>query len=215
MTDMDLKEHVLDALEFEPSIDAADIGVAVEDGVVTLTGHVRTFPERLAAERAVARVKGVKAIAEEIEVRPEGSHLTADDEIAKRALSVLHWNTAVPDDSIRVTVTRGAVTLSGTVEWNYQREAAEDALRGIVGITGILNHIEVRPATTARNVREQIEKALRRDAELEAEGIRIEVKDGVVRLEGEVHSLHERRAIRKAAWAVPGVTRVEDGLRVV
>src|SRR5690606_27381929 len=128
MFDSNLRQDIIDELEFEPSIDAADIGVAVESGVVTLTGHVPTYAQRVTAEEVVRRVKGVKGIAQEIEVRPFGTHKTADDEIAKRALNTIAWNTSVPKDAVVVKVQQGWVTLTGKVDWQYQRSAAADAV---------------------------------------------------------------------------------------
>ena len=131
MTDIELRQTVSDALEFEPSVNAAHVGVAAKDGVITLSGHVATYAEKLKAEEVAMGVRGVKAIAEEIEVRPAGTHATADDEIARRVLEVLRWNTTVPDDRVKVTVQNGWVTLTGSVEWNYQRESASRALQGL------------------------------------------------------------------------------------
>ncbi|MGI1661580.1 BON domain-containing protein [Palleronia sp. KMU-117] len=214
MSDLSLKQDILDALDFDPSLEAAHIGVTVENGIVTLTGHVATFAERARAERVVARVKGVRGIAEEIEVRPHDSDLTADDEIAARAVNLLRWNTAVPEDRIQVRVSDGIVTLKGSVEWHYQREAAERALRSMTGLTGLINQLAVSPRASVGDVRERIEKALRRDAEIEAQGITVSISDGTVTLEGKVHSYAERRAVENAAWAAPGVKRVEDRLQV-
>ena len=171
MKDTDLKHTVLDALDYEPSIDEADIGVIVDGGIVTLAGHVATYEEKKTAERIVARIKGVRGIAQEIEVRPYGAHKLADDEIAQRAVHILHWNTAVPDERITVKVSHGIVTLLGTVEWDFQRRAAERALQMVPGIKELMNQIKVRPSASASDIRERIERALQRDAEIEAEGI--------------------------------------------
>jgi osmotically-inducible protein OsmY len=214
MSDLDLKDMILDALDFDPSIDAAEIGVTVESGVVTLHGHVRTYTEKTTAEQITMRVKGVRALAQEIEVRPIGVNPTADDEVARRILDTLRWNTAVPSDAIQVKVTKGWVTLTGTVEWNYHREAAERAIRGLSGVVGVSNAIVIAAKATPVDVRDRIEKALRRDAELQAAAIRVQVSDGTVTLEGDVHSLSERQIAERAAWAAPGVRRVEDRLQV-
>lgn len=215
INDLDLRQDLLDALEFEPSVDAASIGVAVEKGVVTLTGHVPTYAQKIAAERTVERIKGVKGIAQEIEVRPADSHGTGDDEIARRALDVLRWNTSIPADSVRVRVSHGAVTLTGNVDWRHVRESAERAVRGLEGVTALDNRITVRVRATPEDVRERITRALRRDVDLEAATIRVEVENGTVHLHGDVHSYRERRAAEKAAWSAPGVTAVDDRLRVV
>lgn len=214
MKDTDLRQTVIDELEFEPSIDAASIGVAVDDGVVTLTGHVATYAERLTAERIVGRVKGVRGLAQEIEVRPFGTNLTADDEIAKRAANILQWTTSVPKDAVKVRVAKGFVTLDGTVEWNYQRRAAETAIHGMSGVVGVANLITIRKKVSPGDVRQRIESALKRDAELDAAGIMVQVKDGTVTLEGRIDSYADRRIAERAAWAAPGVVRVDDRLRV-
>lgn len=145
MDDRQLRQNVIDELEFEPSINAANIGVAVGDGVVTLTGHVTSFAEKVAAEHAAGRVKGVRAIAQEIEVRYPSDRKTADEEIAKRALSILKWDALVPHDSVKVTVQKGWVTLSGELVWHYQKKAAETSVRKLSGVTGVTNGIVIKP----------------------------------------------------------------------
>jgi osmotically-inducible protein OsmY len=214
MTDKQLRLDIIDELDFEPSIDAADIGVAVDQGVVTLTGHVRSYSDKLTTLDIVENVVGVRAIADEIEVRPVGVHITADDEIAKRVVSSLKWNTSVPEDKIHVTVAKGRVTLEGDVEWRYQADAAARAIGRLTGVTGINNHLKVRPAVKASDVLERIKKTLVRDAELDASGIRVAVHDGTVTLEGQVRHLGERKSAERAAWAAPGVTNVIDHLAV-
>lgn len=215
MPDKELRLDIIDELDFEPGIDAADIGVAVADGVVTLTGHVRTYSERLTARAIVESIRGVRAIADDLEVRPAGTHVTTDDEIAKRVANLLAWNTSVPEEKVRVTASKGIVTLTGEVEWRYQSEAAERAIGGLSGIVGIRNHLTVRPAVRAEDVSDRIRKALLRDAELDASGIRVAVEGGQVTLEGRVRYLGERRSAERAAWAVPGVTNVVDRLLVL
>ncbi|AZN71099.1 BON domain-containing protein [Georhizobium profundi] len=210
MLDKTLRQNIIDALDFDPGLDAADIGVAVENGVVTLTGHVPTFDEKLTAEDLVKRIKGVRGIAQEIEVRPAGTHRTADDEIAKRALNVIRWNTTIPDEQIQVKVQKGWVTLTGKVEWQYQKNAAAGAVRGLSGVTGVSNMIEIRPRAEATDIKKRIEDAFKRDAELEAQSIRVDVHDGRVTLEGHVKVWADRQAAERAAWSAPGVTAVED-----
>ena len=214
MDDSTLRQDIIDEFEFEPSINAAHIGVAVERGVVTLTGHVTTFAQKAAAEEVVRRVKGVKGIAQEIEVRPIGANKTADDEIAKRALNSLRWTTLVPQDVVQIRVQDGWVTLTGKVDWQYQRTAAENAVSGLAGVKGFRNNIEVRPHATTEDVKKRIEDALRRNAEVEANAIRVEVRDGKVRLEGKVNTWAQRRAAERAAWSAPGVRSVEDLLTI-
>ena len=214
MDDLVLRQDVLDALEFEPRIDAADIGAAVEDGVVTLTGHVRTYAEKITAQRIVEGVKGVRGIAEAIEVRPVGSHITADDEIAKRIVRMMEWNTFVPEEKVQVTVQKGWVTLKGDVEWQYERKAAEKVVRGLPGVRGVSNNIRVAPKVKAQDVQERIENALVRDAKIEAKAIKVGVSGSRVTLDGEVHNWAERQAVERAAWAAPGVTSVVDHISI-
>lgn len=215
MTDIDIRQSVLDALEFEPSIDAASIGVAVDSGVVTLTGHVPTYREKLKAEELAMAVRGVKGIAQEIEVRPVGAHPAADDEIARRILDVLRWSTGLPADAVKVKVQSGWVTLSGKVEWNYQRESATRAIRDMAGVKGVTNAILIVPKASPADIRDRIVQALKRQAELDMQNIRVEVSEGAVTLEGRVHSLTERRVAEQAVWAVPGIREVRDRLSVV
>ena len=214
MSDIQLRQNVLDELEFEPSIDAAHIGVTVDDGVVTLTGHLSSYAEKIAAEEAVRRVKGVRAIAEEIEVRYPGQKQTSDDEIAKRALNILQWDTFLPHENIRLTVHKGLVTLTGEVQWYFQKSGAEKAIRKLSGVTGVVNDITVKPAVRVADIKSKIENALKRHAEVEAEGIQITVLNDEVTLNGKVESWDERQAVISAAWSAPGVRLVEDHLTI-
>jgi len=215
MDDKQLRQDVLDELEFEPSIDAANIGVAVEDGIVTLSGHVASYTEKLATENAVRKMRGVRAIAQEIAVRYPSDKKTADDEIAKRALSILQWAALIPQDAVKVTVQKGWVTLIGEVEWQYQKKAAEDAVRKLSGVTGVINNIWLKPTVHVSDVRKKIEDAMARHARKEAQAIRVDVRDGnQVSLEGKVESWDEREAIETAAWSVPGVHTVDVHLTI-
>ncbi len=214
MGDKELRLDILEDLDLEPSIDAADIGVAVDGHVVTLTGHVRSFSDKVTVREIVEGIQGVRAIADEIEVRPIGAHITADDEIAKRIVNTLIWNSSVPEDKIRATVTKGWVTLEGNVDWHYQSTAAEQAVRRLVGVTGVNNRLKITPAVTPADVSERIHKALKRDAEVDASAIKVNVTGGRVTLEGQVRYLGERRAAARAAWSAPGVTEVIDHLTV-
>lgn len=213
MDDKTLRQNILDELEFEPSIDAAHIGLAVDNGVVTLTGHVSSYEEKLAAERAVRRVRGVKAIAQEIQVRYHYQLKTDDDEIARRAADVLAWN-LVPADSIQVTVEKGWVVLSGKVDWQYQKIAAEAAVSKLAGVSGVTNLIELKPQTQPKDVQYKIAAALHRNAQIVAKNIKVSVEDGKVRLDGKVRSWRERDIAETAAWSAPGITQVEDNLSV-
>ena len=211
MSDSSLRQDIIDELDFEPSIDAADIGVAVEDGVATLTGHVPTYAQKITVEDVVRRVKGVKGIAQHIEVRPFGTHRTADDEIAKRAVNTIKWNTSVPAGAVQVKIQDGWVTLTGKVDWQYQKAAAADAVRDLSGVVGVLNQIQINPRASASDVKKRIEDALKRNAEIEAQAIRVNVLDGgKVTLEGRVQAWAERRAAERAAWSAPGVSAVDD-----
>ncbi|MFU0504652.1 BON domain-containing protein [Pseudaminobacter sp. NGMCC 1.201702] len=215
MSDITLRQYIIDELEFEPSIDAADIGVAVENGVATLTGHVPTYAQKVTVENVVRRVKGVKGIAQEIEVRPFGTNRMADDEIAKRAVNTISWNTSVPDNAVQVKVQSGWVTLNGTVDWQYQKMAAADAVRDLAGVIGVSNQIGIKQRASAFDVKKRIEDALKRNAETEAQAITVDVLDGgKVRLEGRVHAWSERRAAEQAAWSAPGVSTVEDRITI-
>jgi osmotically-inducible protein OsmY len=180
MRALQLRQDILDELEYEPSIDAAHIGVTVDHGVVTLSGHVSNYGEKLAVVQAVRRVKGVSAIAEEIQVRFPDHKKTTDDEIAKRVVDILGWDTLIPRNAVQILVREGWVTLAGNVEYRSARVAAND-------------------------VKRKIEDALKRHAEIEAGAIRVSVDDGSrVVLEGNVHSWGERQAAENAAWSAPG-----------
>jgi osmotically-inducible protein OsmY len=213
MTDKVLRQTIVDELDFEPSVDSANIGVAVDNGVVTLTGHVGSYAEKVAVERAVERIKGVRAIAEKIEVRYPG-HKQTDDEIAERALSILGWNVQVPKDSVKVKVEKGWVELTGAVDWRFQRVEAESAVRGLSGVVGVSNFVEVRPRLAPGDVKQKILNALKRNAELEADAIRVNVIEGRVVLEGNVKSWYERGIAEHAAWSAPGVKAVQDNLAI-
>ena len=214
MTDTYLRQAIVEELDFEPSVNAANIGVAVDNGVVTLTGHVASYAEKIAAERAVERVKGVRAIAENIEVRYPGHKQTADDEIAERALSIIGWNVQVPKDLVKIKVEKGWVTLDGVVDWRFQREAAEAAVRQLSGVVGVSNLIEVKPNVAPRDIKQKILDALKRNAELEADAIRVDVTEGNVVLEGNVKTWYERGIAKQAAWSAPGVKAVQDHLAI-
>jgi osmotically-inducible protein OsmY len=214
MNDKILRQIVIDELDFEPRIDAANIGVTAEDGVITLTGHVGSYAEKIAVEEAVRRVKGVKAIAEEIEVRYPFAKKTADDEIAKRAVHILEWDSSIPKNRVEIKVQRGWITLSGEVDWYFQKQAAEHAVRKLTGIVGVNNMISIKQTVQSGDVRKRIEEAFKRNAELEADGIRVSVSDGKVTLEGKVKARYERNVAEQAAWAAQGVRAVEDHIQV-
>lgn len=213
--DVLLQQNVLDELRWRPEIEAAQIGIAVEEGVVTLTGHVRSYAEKQAVADAVKSVIGVRGIAGELEVRLAECDANSDDEIARRAAAALGWNALVPSDSVRVTVSDGWVRLTGTACWQYQKTAAEEAVRSLAGVVGVNNDVTLQVQAQPGDIAQRIGSALRRSAAIDAEGVRISVTDGVVSLDGTVGSWAERAQIEGAVWAAPGVRTVHDNLRVV
>lgn len=215
MSDRTLKQAVEDELEWEPSIDAEHIGVTAEDGVVTLTGHVGSYSEKFTAEKAAKRVKGVRAIAQEIEIRFPNDKKTSDDQIAKRALDIIAWDSTIPEDKVQVKVQGGFVTLSGQVDWHYQRADAEYAVRKLAGIKGLSNEILIKPRAQASDVKQLIETALKRNAEWEAGSIKVSVLNGRVTLDGKVKAWYERDLAERTAWSAPGVISVEDHISIV
>lgn len=210
MSDLELRRMILDELEFQPNIDAAAIGVAIENGVVSLTGHVRTYAQKFAAERAVKSVKGVKAVAEEIKVVSNQDLDISDEAIAARCLDVIRWNSAIPDERLQVKVQDGWVTLEGEVDWQYQKEAAQSAVRKLAGVVGINNMLILKPKETPENIKERLEAAFARNAALDSRKLRVTAEGKTVKLEGHVHQWLERKAAENAAWSIPGVTHVEN-----
>ncbi|WP_285411359.1 BON domain-containing protein [Variovorax sp. efr-133-TYG-130] len=213
-TDTQLRDDVQAELSWDPAFKASDIGVIVKDGVVTLTGHLSSHAEKYAAERAVQRVHGVKAVAVEMTVKlPFGNERT-DADIAMAAERALEWNVLVPDGRIRPMVEKGWLTLQGEVEWGYQRSAAEGAVRDLMGVTGVSNLVKVKPKLSPADVEKKIHDALSRQADREARRLSISVDGSQVTLRGVVHSWAERDAVQGAAWATPGVSVVVNDLLV-
>jgi osmotically-inducible protein OsmY len=212
--DLELRQDVLDELEFEPSVNAAHIGVTANRGVVTLTGFVTNYAEKAAVERAARRVKGVRAIAEEIEVRLPSDTKRADDEIAARAVDILKWHVGFPADRIAVKVERGIVTLTGDVDWQFQKTDAEHVVHKLTGVVNVVNQIRVTSAVRASEVKEKIQKALERSADVEASRITVQTEGGRVVLSGKVRAWYERDIAERAAWSAPGVTEVQDHLTI-
>jgi osmotically-inducible protein OsmY len=213
-TDYQIKEDVLDELMYQPNIDETQIGVIVESGVVTLSGVVDNYSKKLAAEKAVKNVKGVKAVADDIEVKYGLEYKKTDKEIAKAVVNALEWNSSVPEDKISIEVADGRVYLSGEVAWNYQKEAAKRAVANLLGVKLVVNNITIKQAIKPTDIKEKISKALKRMADLEAEKIQVEVDGHTVRLKGKVHSYAEKEEARKTAYFAPGVYEVENELEV-
>jgi osmotically-inducible protein OsmY len=212
--DRDLQRAVMDELSWEPGVKASDIKVSVKDGVVTLTGFVDNYPAKLWAERAVKRLSGVKSVADEIKVRPPDSSERMDTDLARAAENVLDWNVYVPNNRIKLTVEDGWISLDGTVDWQFQKLAAEKAVSHLTGVKGITNRVALVPKTSAADVKSKIEMALERSAKVDAQGITVELRENKVILNGNVRSWAEREEAERAVWAAPGVLEVEDHIRI-
>ncbi|RQH05789.1 BON domain-containing protein [Paraburkholderia dinghuensis] len=213
-TDLDLKHDVEEELEWEPAVTASDIGVEVNDRVVTLSGHPSSYAAKLAAEHAARRVDGVRAVVVEMQVRLAGHDVRTDEDITNIARSILRWTVGLHEDSVRLQVDRGHVLLTGEVDWTWQSQMAARVIGQLRGVTGVVNHIDVRHTLEPETIGRQIHSAMQRHAEREAAHIRVTVHDGTVRLTGKVHSSAERAVARGAAWSAPGVRAVIDDLIV-
>lgn len=208
-----LKVEVERELEWDPMVNESSVGVFVKNGAVTLTGHVSSYSEKWAAVRAAERVYGVRAVADEIKVELPTSSVRDDVDIAQAVARTLRWNTLVPED-VKAEVRNGVVTLRGEVEWSYQRNEAERAVRNITGVTGVTNLIVVKPKVKAAEIEKRIAEALQRHAELDARQIRVTARNGTVEIHGHVHSLHEKKIAEQAAASAPGIVNVENKLVV-
>lgn len=213
-TDTQLQQDVIAELKWEPSVNAAEIGVEVKDGIVTLAGHVSSYAEKLGAERAAQRVSGVKALAIEMDVKLSGSSKRTDADIARSVENVLQWTTYVPKDSVKVMVESGWVTLSGEVDWEYQRQVAAKGVRYLMGVTGVSDQIVIKHKVSSIVVKSEIEAALKRRAKADAQNISVEVQGADVTLTGTVHSWSERELAKHSAWSAPGVGNVVDKMTV-
>jgi osmotically-inducible protein OsmY len=213
-TDIELKADVIAELDWDVAIHPTEIGVMVKNGIVTLTGHLDTFAEKHAVERAVHRVSGVRGVALELDVKLSTSHKRSDSEIAQAAASALRWNSILPDERIQIEVEEGWVTLTGEVDWGYQLVSAAQCIRPLVGVRGLNNQITIKPHASSKDIGKEIIAALSRQARREAKHIGIEVEGGVVTLRGKVHSMAEHDAAIGTAFSARGVSRVVDKLEI-
>ena len=215
MTDRDIQQNVQKALDWDPSIDTTEIGVTVDNGIVTLRGDIKSYAEKAAAERVALGVYGVKAVANDINVRILKGIERTDSEIAAAAVNALQWNSRVPRAGIHVAVNKGWITLKGEVDWDFQRQAAERSVRYLLGVVGVTNSLVVKPHVSVADVKTKIEAALRRSAEVDARRISVTATDGKVTLSGNVRSWAERQEAAHAAWAAPGVHEVDNRISII
>lgn len=213
-TDSKLQHDVIDELEWQPSVDASQIGVTAKSGVITLTGSVPRYAEKAEAERLAKSIAGVQAVANDIEVRLPGASERNDTEIATAAINALAWHTSVPRDKVKVTVRNGWLTLEGCLDWQFQRDLARQAVCHLIGVKGVTNEIALNPQPKAKDIKSKIEAAFKRKAELDASHVQIDTVEGVVKLKGYVDSWTEFSEAEKAAWAAPGVVLVDNELTV-
>ena len=213
-TDSKIKEDVLEELKWQPNIDETQIGVVVEDGVVTLTGFVDSYSKKITAEKAVKKVAGVRAIAENIEVKYGDDYKKTDKEIAKATADALEWNASIPHEKIKIEVKNGTVYLSGDLEWSFQKNAAKNIVQNLMGVKSVVNNIILKQSVEPFEIKNKISRAFERMAELDAKNIHVEAEGHRVRLTGKVHSLKEKDEARKAAYNAPGVDFVDNDLEV-
>lgn len=213
-SDHDLHVTVLDALEFEPQVKHQRIGIAVKNGVVTLRGEVESLVEKVAAERVVRDVHGVRGLVEELQVNPPGHHVRTDEELADAALNALKWSTLVPAEKLQVKVEHGWITLTGEVYWNFERQEADAAVRPLTGVRGLTNKIKITPHVAPKEVKDKILRAFERNAKREAMDVTVKVDGSIVTLEGTIQNWTEYEEAEKMAWSAPGVTAVKNCLVV-
>jgi osmotically-inducible protein OsmY len=212
--DQQIQSDVLAELRWDARVAPNEVGVSVKDGVVTLTGHVDSYIKKWAAEDAALRVRGVRAVANEIEVKLPSEDQRTDEDIARAAANALKWDAFIPSDKVQATVSKGWVTLKGSVEWQFEKEAAERAVRNLKGVVGVTNLITVAPRVKPSDVKKKIEEALVRSVKTDANNIEVDVQGSKVVLKGTVHSYAEKREAEHAAWQAPGITAVEDQISV-
>ncbi len=213
-SDLHIRDDVQREFYYSPRLTSASIGVAVRDGIVTLTGSVDTYAQKLEALRAAERIAHVKAVANQICVRLTGPSERTDTDLARAAANVLAWNSSVPSDRVRIGVEGGWITLEGTLDWQYQRDAASVAVSGLRGVKGVENRLNVNPGLNAENTKEQIEAALRRNASIEDRNILVEVNHDKVVLHGEARSVLEREEAERIAWSAGGVADVANHILI-
>lgn len=209
-----IQRDVVDELAWEPKVDSSAIGVTVSDGIVTITGQVPTYAEKIDAEQAALRVFGVKAVVDQLDVQLKKPFLRDDAAIADAAVTALQWNVNVPSNKVNVVVTRGIVKLEGEVSWNYQKEAAQNAVRYLAGVRGVLNLIRIKPSPNARALKDKIEAAFKRSAEVDANNVRVVTTGGKITLSGKVRSWAERQEAESVAWSSPGAMDVANQLEI-
>lgn len=214
-TDTQLQQDVMAELKWEPAVHATQIGVEVKNGIVTLAGEVGTYTEKWKAEQAAQKVNGVKALAVEIKVKLSEFGKRSDADIAESASNILGWTSSLPANAIKVLVEGGWLTLTGDVEWQYQRQDAADSVRYLAGVTGVSNQIAIKPALSATVIKSDIEAALKRRADADAKAILVEVKGSDVTLTGTVHSWAERDLATRSAWGSAGVRNVLDKMNLI
>ncbi|WPP49804.1 BON domain-containing protein [Catalinimonas niigatensis] len=213
-TDRELQKDVMAELEWKFPLKPAEIGVSVNDGIVTLSGFTDSYYKKREAERAAEKIEGVKAIVEKVEVKLPHSNARTDEDVAKAASNALRWDVNVPEDKVKLIVNQAWVTLEGEVDWYYQKIAAEDAVENLIGVKGVTNSIIVKPKIKPSEVSEHIKNAFRRHAQLDAERITIEIEGSKAILKGKVRSLAEKKDAERAAWLTPGVSKVENQLEI-
>lgn len=213
--DIEIQEDVISQLKWEPFLKASDIGVVVKNGIVTLSGTVANYSQKLAAERAAKKVTGVRGIAEDIQIGVSPVFRKNDTEIAESVLNALKWHSAVPEEKVNVKVEDGIVTLEGEVEWEYQRSSAKDSVDHLLGVRNVVNNISVKPKVSVADIKNKISAAFHRTATIDADRISVEVVGNKVILEGKVRSYAEKEDAMDAAWAAPGITTVENNLELV
>jgi len=213
-TDAQIKQDVTAELQWDPEIDEAKIGVAVSNGALTLSGHVPSYWQKVAAGKAAKRVAGVMAVVNKIDVSIESIHHTTDEGLAERIANVLKWNVSIPGREIKAEVNKGVVTLSGEVDWYYQRSNIQRNIEHVAGVKNIVDNIVIRPRVSASDVQQKIKAALKRHADIEAGNVSVAIFNGTVTLSGTVESMDEMDRVEAAAWTAPGVTKVIDNLHV-